>query len=304
MTTLTTREVNLAFPCFGGRAAVLAAGPDAERLAADVRRALERWHSQFSRFDPRSELSLINAAPSARVRASETMRRFVEVSVEAARRTSGLVDPTLVDRIEAIGYTRDIDGELDLRSALELAPPRMPAAPAPAALWRKVHVHRGTRIIERPAGLRLDSGGVAKGLFADLAAETLSRCESFAVDCCGDLRIGSHAGISRIVRVDDPFERGILHEWERTATAAATSGIGRRAWVDAEGRPAHHLLNPATGRPAYTGVVQATALAPTAVDAELRAKAALLSGPTAGREWLRRHGGVLVFDDGSHEVIE
>ena len=55
---------------------------------------------------------------------------------------------------------------------------------------------------------------------------------------------------------------------------------------------------PSTGRPAFTGVVQATALAPTAVEAEWRAKAAVLSGPDAARDWLP-HGGVVVLDDGS-----
>jgi thiamine biosynthesis lipoprotein len=84
----------------------------------------------------------------------------------------------------------------------------------------------------------------------------------------------------------------------------ATSGIGRRSWLGPRGRPAHHLLDPATGAPAFTGVVQATALAPTALEAEIRAKAALLSGPAGGERWLAEHGGVLVLDDGSvREVI-
>jgi ApbE family len=67
--------------------------------------------------------------------------------------------------------------------------------------------------------------------------------------------------------------------------------------------PARHLLDPATGRPAYTGVVQATALAPTAAQAEAIAKAALLSGPARAAEWLS-YGGVVVFDDGGYEVLE
>ena len=46
---------------------------------------------------------------------------------------------------------------------------------------------------------------------------------------------------------------------------------------------------------------QATAIAPTAVEAEIRAKAAVLSGPDGAADWLP-HGGVLVFDDGSHRV--
>ena len=124
-------------------------------------------------------------------------------------------------------------------------------------------------IARRPPGLAIDSGGLAKGLFADLIAERMRG--SFAVDCGGDLRFG---GAPRRLEVTDPFGGSPLHVFEVRDGAVATSGIGRRSWLDARGRPAHHLLDPATGRPAFTGVVQATALAPTAVEAEWRAKAA------------------------------
>jgi thiamine biosynthesis lipoprotein len=50
------------------------------------------------------------------------------------------------------------------------------------------------------------------------------------------------------------------------AAAVAAAGWGPGT------RPAHHLLDPATRRPAYTGVVQATALAPTALEGEALAK--------------------------------
>jgi thiamine biosynthesis lipoprotein len=105
----------------------------------------------------------------------------------------------------------------------------------------------------------------------------------------------------RPLLVDDPFSRGEpLHEFALEQGAVATSGIGRKSWLGADDRPRHHLLDPSTGEPAWTGVVQATALAPTAAEAEALAKAALLSGD---RGWLAPNGGVLVFDDGSHEVI-
>ena len=102
---------------------------------------------------------------------------------------------------------------------------------------------------------------------------------SFAVDCGGDLRFG---GAPRRLEVADPFGGPPLHVFEVRDGAVATSGIGRRSWLDASGRPAHHLLDPATGRPAFTGVVQATALAPTALEAEWRAKAAVLSADPIG----------------------
>src|SRR5205085_12531750 len=120
------------------------------------------------------------------------------------------------------------------------------------------------------------------------------------VDCGGDLRFG---GRTRRLEVTDPFGGPVRHVFGVTDGAAATSGIGKRSWRDADGRPAHHLLDPSTGRPAFTGIVQATALAPTAVEAETLAKAALLSGPGGARRWLA-HGGLIVFDDGSHAVVE
>ena len=49
--------------------------------------------------------------------------------------------------------------------------------------------------------------------------------------------------------------------------------------------------------------MQVTALAPNALLAEIRAKAAILSGPDGASRWLP-DGGVVVLEDGSHRVIE
>lgn len=76
---------------------------------------------------------------------------------------------------------------------------------------------------------------------------------------------------------------------EPERTAVATSGTGSRLWSTADGGNAHHLLDPATGESAWTGLVSATALAPTAVEAETLAKAALLSGPGGARQHLVEH---------------
>jgi len=64
-----------------------------------------------------------------------------------------------------------------------------------------------------------------------------------------------------------------------------------------------HLLDPSTGAPAWTGLVQASALAPTALEAETLAKAAYLSGPLAARGLLADHGGILVDEAGCVEIV-
>ena len=85
--------------------------------------------------------------------------------------------------------------------------------------------------------------------------------------------------------------------------AIATSGIDSRIWPAAGGGYADRLIDPATGTPAWTGLVAATALAPSALEAETLAKMALLSGPAAARRLLRDGGGALVHEDGRVELL-
>jgi thiamine biosynthesis lipoprotein len=230
------------------------------------------------------------------------MARFVAAALEQAARTGGLLDPTLLAEIQDAGYTGDSGEPLALAQALAAAPPRAAGGGDPRERWRAVSVDAAAYTVTRPVGLGLDSGGVVKGMCADLMGSVLARSRAYAVDCGGDLRIGGSAGTPRAVRVTSPFDGSVVHELALREGGVATSGIGKRSWRGADGRPAHHLLDPATGRPVFSGVVQATAIAPTALQAEADAKAALLSGPLRGREWLP-YGGVLVLDDGTVEVV-
>jgi len=296
-------ESSATFACFGGTCTVLASGGAAAAPVADARRRLLEWHRRFSRFDRASELSRLNADPREVVPVTATLARLARAVVAAGERTGGLVDGTLLPEIEAAGYRGDIRLPLPLPLTLRLAPARKPAAGRADAAWRRFDVDLERSRIRRPPGLALDSGGLAKGLFADLLAEELASRASFAVECAGDVRVGGEARRSRRVEVASPFRARPLHGFELADGGVATSGIGRRSWLDDRGRPAHHLLDPSTGRPAFTGVVQATAIAPTALEAELRAKAALLAGPADAAGWLP-DGGLVVFDDGSHQLLE
>jgi thiamine biosynthesis lipoprotein len=159
-------------------------------------------------------------------------------------------------------------------------------------------------VICRPPGLELDLGGSAKGWAADLVGARLEHHGRCAVDCGGDLRLAARWGAPWEVRVRHPLTGAVAHTLYVRAGGVATSGIDARLWERRDGDFAHHLIDPATGTPAWTGLVAATALAPTALEAEALAKAALLSGPLAGRRLLRaHHGGVLVHDDGTVDRV-
>jgi thiamine biosynthesis lipoprotein len=273
----------------------------------DVRSVFEEIDHRLSRFDASSDLSRLNADPRAAVPAAPLLRAAVAAALRAAVLSSGLVDPTLLDALRRAGYraSRAHVAPASLPLALEGAPPRRPARPDPAARWRAVEVDDAAGVIRRPPGLELDLGGSVKGWAADLLSTRLERSGRFAVDCGGDLRVWSGRGAPWEVRVRHPLTGAIAHTFQVRAGGMATSGIDARLWQREGCEFAHHLIDPATGTPAWTGLVSVTALAPTALDAEALAKAALLSGPAAGRRLLRdRHGGVLVHDDGAVDLVE
>ena len=303
---MSAREVKDTFACFGSSCSVLVTGDASAASAAEAvaraRHTLLGWHGSFSRFEPDSELSRLNRDPRTTVPVSVPMALLADAVRGAGELSGGLVDGTLVGEIEAAGYRADLGAATDLGAALARAPQRTPAGAGGAARWREIGVDFDGATVTRPLGVMLDSGGLAKGLFADILAESLSGHDAFAVSCAGDLAIGGRAGVARAIRVESPFDGAVLHTFDARAGAAATSGIGRRSWREETGAPAHDLLDPRTGRPAFTGVVQASALASSALLAEIRAKAAILSGPAAAPRWLP-DGGVFVFDDGSHEVV-
>lgn len=300
-------EAHRSFACFGGTVAIHVLAGDAARSAAaaeQARRFLLDAHDRLSRFIPESELSRLNRDPRAEVPATPLLRSLAAAVAIAGAGSGGLVDATLLGAIEEAGYREPL-GErapVPLAEALTSRERRAPASPHPSSRWRSVGVDDGAGAVVRPPGVAIDSGGIAKGLLADLLAAELAGHPAYAIDCCGDVRIGGSAGLARLVRVDNPFGGIPVHELRVRDGAVATSGIGRRCWLGPDGRPAHHLLDPSSGEPAFTGIVQATARAKTALLAETRAKAALLSGPERAAAWLPE-GGVLVHDDGEPEVV-
>jgi FAD:protein FMN transferase len=305
-------EHDLTFQAMGSHVRLLVGEPGpgmmpAAAAAGQARRFVEEFDATLSRFKPESELSRLNADERERVPASELMRRAVEAGIFAAERSGGLVDPTLVGEIEGAGYVSSRAGMkgVPLSEALADAPARRPAQPRADRRWSEFAVDDAAGEVVRPPGLRFDTGGTGKGLAADMVAATLRGYSRFIVDCGGDIRIGGADALVHPyeVFVEHPITGARAHVLRLGSGGVATSGINVRIWRDAEGRFAHHLLDPASGEPAWTGLVGATALGDTALEAETLSKAALLSGPEGGRRVLAERGGFLIHDSGRVELV-
>jgi thiamine biosynthesis lipoprotein len=276
--------------------------PDAvapQLAALELEAFFRSFHRRLTRFDDRSDLAALNSSANETIRVSRLVALAVRAALWAAERSGGLVDPTLVSEIESIGYARSFLGSkpASLSSALASAPPRQPALPKLDPSWKRIGVDQRRSLVTRPAGIRLDLGGIGKGLAADLCAGRLEYYDSFVVDAGGDLQIGGQRPRARVVEIGSPFNAAPVFSCSLQRGAVATSGISNRIWRRGNSF-AHHLLDPSTGQPAWTGVVQATALAESALEAEVLAKMALLAGPEQGRGIIEKGGGVLVLDSG------
>ncbi len=303
---------DLSFPAMGCDIRVLVGeplpgSPPAGDAAERARFFIGDFEAALSRFRADSELTRLNEDPRPEVPASPLLREAVRAGLWAAESTGGLVDPTLLDAIIAAGYSESRAGvePVPLADALALAPERHPARPRREAEWRLIEVDDEAGTILRPPGVRFDTGGAGKGLAADLLAERLRGYSRYVVDCGGDVRVGGFA-----LQLD-PFPIHARHPVDDEAAAIfyvstggiASSGIDTRAWRREDGTFAHHLLDPSSGEPAWTGLVGVTALAANALEAETLSKAALLSGPKTGRELLAKRGGMLVDETGDVELV-
>jgi thiamine biosynthesis lipoprotein len=286
---------------------LVASAPSALEAADRERAFVLEFAGRLSRFKADSELSALNRDPRRVVPASRLLRAAIAAGVWAAERSDGLVEPTLLPALERAGYARSMDGvqPAPLRAALEAAPARRPAGPSLRSRWREVVVDDEGGAVVRPPGVMLDTGGTGKGLCADAVAVRLASYGRYLVDGGGDIAVG---GVGAQL---DPYEIEVEHPLTgspigrlRVARGGvATSGLNVRIWRERDGSFAHHLLDPSTGLPAWTGLIGVTALGGSALEAETLSKLALLQGPDGARRVLAERGGLIVHDSGDVEAI-
>jgi thiamine biosynthesis lipoprotein len=262
----------------------------------------EEWEQALSRFRADSELSRLNAQGGQATPVSPVLWDVVDLAFAAARDSEGLVSPTQLAALEAAGYDQSFD-DLAKAGSAAAALEWQPLRPAPA-LWQAVTRDAQRHSLQLAEGVRLDLGGVAKGWAADEAVRRLAAFGPALMDAGGDIALsGPRAGAaSWAIGVANPFfPDDDLESLRLTGGGGvATSGRDYRRW-QRDGHWYHHILDPRTGRPAETDVLTATVVAPTAAQAEVAAKTALILGSQAGLAWLEARpelAGCLVLEDG------
>jgi thiamine biosynthesis lipoprotein len=288
-------------------APLTSSGPGPEVAAENARSFVLDFARRLSRFAPDSELCALNEDPRVEVPASGLLRAALSAGLWAAERSDGLVDSTLVGDLERAGYTSSLDGSNppSLAQALAAAPARRPARANPRSRWREIVVDGAAELVSRPPGVRFDTGGTGKGLCADALAHRLGRFTRFVVDCGGDIAVGGVGARFQPyeIEIEHPVSGQSVGTVRVGGGGVATSGLNVRIWRTPDGGFAHHLLDPSTGAPVWSGLIGVTALGASALEAETLSKMALLLGPEGARRVLLDRGGVIVHDNGTVETV-
>jgi FAD:protein FMN transferase len=278
---------------------VVGAGDAAEDLLDAAVARIDALERRWSRFVPTSELSRLNAAAGSPVILEPDTYALVERAVTAWQATAGRFDPTVHDALVAAGYDRTF---ADVPAAhLAGTATAAPAPPVPGC--GAIDLDPVLHAVTLPPDVHLDLGGIGKGWTADLVVDQLMAAGTAGacVNLGGDLRVAGQAPTEHgwSVAIEDPLDPertlatvGLLHG------AVATTTRTRRRWATAGGREHHHLIDPATGRPAATGLAAVTVVAADATTAEVVAKAAFVAGPDESTAIVEAAGAAaLLVDD-------
>lgn len=151
--------------------------------------------------------------------------------------------------------------------------------------------------------LWIDMGAFAKGLAVNAAIRLLKErgVTNAIVNAGGDLKvIGRHGDRAWRIGIRNPRGPGVIAGLQaRDDESVFTSGDYERTF-DWLGKRYHHILDPATGRPAE-GITSATVITPDAARADAAATALIVAGPDHWLELARRldiDKAMVILEDG------
>lgn len=287
------------FRAMGTTISMLLPADQAEAGAQIVRDLFAEWEQTLSRFIPESELSRLNQQAGTPVAVSDLLYTVLATALTAAQATAGVYDPAMLDQLVKIGYDRTFD----TIAAVDFDP-IIPGEPG--GRWRGIKVNPIYREVTLPTGVKLDFGGIAKGMAVDTALERLRQngISPAMVNAGGDLAVSGLPPADNTWLIAVP---GQERHWSLPLHhgAVATSGVAHRHWRQGN-ILRHHLLDTRTGLPAQSDLWSVTVVADRCEQAEVAAKVAFILGSRQGANFLREHriAGLLVHEDGAWETVE
>jgi thiamine biosynthesis lipoprotein len=236
--------------------------------AAELAAAVESDEARWSRFRPDSELSELNRTAGDWRPVSEETFALLTACRDWMGRTGDLFTPLVGSTLRAWGYAE---------SLADRSPSRH-RSPAPTPVSGRFELDPARCAVWLAPDAELDLGGIGKGWIAGrlaVLAVELGLGHRLLIDAGGDMIAVDGEHVVAVESVVPQTTELIGFVRLRAGEAIATSGFGRRRWINGDGRTCHHLIDPRTGSPGP--LVHATVLAGDPVTADVMAKVLALA---------------------------
>ena len=257
-------------------------GEDAEAALERAQNRIRELESLWSVTEEHSEIYAANHSGGNPVAVSKDTAELVRYALDMAERTNGALEPTLYPVLTAWGFTTD-RFQIPAREELDRLLERVD--------YTKVSLQGTTLTV--PDGMQLDLGAVGKGYAADEAAAVLREngVESALLDFGGNiLTIGTKPdGTSWRVGVRDPDSEGNLGVLELNGQGVSVSGGYEKYFVGEDGERYWHILDPATGAPARSGLVQTAVVSDESKRCDALSTALFVMGLDSALQYWREH---------------
>ena len=277
-------------------------GEGAPEAAREAKERLQGLDALWSATHEGSDVARLNSGAGESVALAPETMRLLRMSEEVREETKGALDVTLAPLLQLWGFT---GGVHRVPTAQEIEAARA----LTGAGKLKLDEAAGTARLEKGSSVEL--GAVAKGYAGELvAAELKSRgVRSALLDLGGNIEtIGAReGGTPWRVGLRNPFGGALLGTVEVADAAVVTSAIDQRFFTDEAGNRYWHILDPATGKPAASGLASATVVASSGGRADALSTALFVMGAErAAAFWRERQDFemVLVGMDGHVWITE
>lgn len=257
--------------------------------------------SRFSVTDPDSDIYAVNHAGGAATAVSEDTMSLLQTALRYCAETDGALDVSIYPVLCAWGFTTEsyqVPGDAELSKLLQLVDYSRVTADAQA----------GTVAI--PEGMEIDLGSVAKGYTGDQVMQTFrdAGVTSGMISLGGNVQVlgAKPDGSPWRIAIQDPTGEGFVGVVEAVDQAVITSG-GYERFFEQDGVTYWHILDPATGKPAHSGVISSTIVGASGTMCDALSTALFVMGPERAADYWRAHEGfeyLLVLEDGSLVVSE
>ncbi|MCL2828975.1 MAG: FAD:protein FMN transferase [Oscillospiraceae bacterium] len=229
-------------------------GDEASAARQRAAQEIHRLEELFSVTLADSDIARINQSAGESVTVEPETAAILAETVAIWRETGGAFSPALHPVLQAWGFTT---GAYQIPDADDLTALLAHTNPADIML-------DGTQVTV-PAGMELDLGAVVKGYAGDVLAALMVEMgiETAIFSLGGDVyAVGERPGGGPWrVAIRDPFGDGDIGVVGVRDQIVSTSGSYERYFIGPDGVAYHHILDPATGRPAESGLVSVTVIA-------------------------------------------